>query len=298
MGALKVHGPTFTTSTMRVVACLCEKGLQFELLPVDMRTYQHRSQPFLSLSPFGKLPAFEDGDLKLFESRAITKYIAHEYNEDGTQLVCDDPKKMAIIRVWMEVEAHHFDPAAGELTFELVVKPILGLAIDSVVVEKNESKLAKVLDVYEARLAQSKYLGGERFTLADLHHLPCIEFLMGTHVKELFKSRPHVNAWCADITARPSWSKALALRKRWTLEGRMKRLKEEMTRKGIVRQVKAEMKRDPREQNCPSVDEGCSIKEFIRLNPPTFERGLDSVATENWVQEIGEKMEILGCMDE
>ncbi|XP_057965463.1 uncharacterized protein LOC131156028 [Malania oleifera] len=52
---------------------------------------------------------------------------------------------------------------------------------------------------------------------------------------------------------------------------------------GIVRQVKAEMKKEPKEQNCPPVGQDCSIKEFMRMNPPTFVGGADLVAADNWI---------------
>lgn len=147
------------------------------------------------------------------ESRAITKYLAQEYADKGTQFKCGDSKTAAIIGVWMEVEAHQFDPAAAKLTWELAIKPRYGLNTDTAIVEEHEAKLAKVLDVYEIRLAQSKYLGCDCFTLADLHHLPNIQYLLGTQAKKLFDSRPHVSAWVDAITARPAWSKVLALQK-------------------------------------------------------------------------------------
>jgi len=80
---------------------------------------------------------------------------------------------------------------------------LLGLVTDKAVVEENEAKLAKVLDIYESRLAHPTYLTFECFTLADLHHLPAVRYLLGTEGKKLFDSRPHVSAWVADITARP-----------------------------------------------------------------------------------------------
>ena len=118
---------------------------------------------------------------------------------------------MTIMAVWMEVEAHQFDPVASKLGLELAVKPMLGMTTDAAVVEENEAKLAKVLDIYEARLAQNKYMGGDAFTLADLHHLPTVQVLMGTQCKKLFDSRPCVSAGCAEILARPSWAKVLAM---------------------------------------------------------------------------------------
>ena len=119
---------------------------------------------------------------------------------------------MAIVAVWMEVEAHQFNPVASKLGWELVFKPMFGMTTDAAVVEENEAKLAKVLDIYEARLAQNKYMGGDAFTLADLHHLPTVQVLMGTQCKKFFDSRPCVSAWCADILARPSWAKVVAMK--------------------------------------------------------------------------------------
>ncbi|KAJ7961966.1 glutathione S-transferase-like [Quillaja saponaria] len=214
MAVIKVHGTVFSTATMRVSACLFEKQLEFEIVPIDIRGGEHKKEPFLSLNPFGQVPAFEDQDLKLFESRAITQHIAHAYADKGTELICGDFKKMAIIGAWVEAESHQYDPPATKLTQELVVKPAFGIPKDPAVVEENEPKLIKILDIYEKRLAQSKYIGGDSFTLVDLHHLPTIHYLMGTEAGKLFKSRPNVNAWVADITARPAWSKVLALQKR------------------------------------------------------------------------------------
>ncbi|XP_059664306.1 glutathione S-transferase-like [Cornus florida] len=211
MASIKVHGSVFSPAVMRVFAALYEKELQFEFVNVDMKGGAHKKEPFLSLNPFGQIPAMEDGDLKLFESRAMTKYIAHNYNDKGTQLLIQDPKKMAIASVWMEVEAHQFDPPAMKLTWELAIKKMFGMETDAAAVEENEGKLAKVLDVYESRLAKSKYLASDCFTIADLHHLPNIQYLMGTQAKKLFDSHPHVSAWCTDILARPSWSKVMAM---------------------------------------------------------------------------------------
>ncbi|KAG8389462.1 hypothetical protein BUALT_Bualt02G0231900 [Buddleja alternifolia] len=210
--AIKVHGALLSTATMRVFACLNEKELDFEFVPVNLGTGEHKKEPFLSFNPFGQVPGFEDGDLKLFESRAITQYIARTYADKGTPLVYEDRKKMAILSVWMEVEAQKFETPASKLSWELCIKPAIGMVTDDAVVEEQEPELAKVLDVYEARLAKSKYLGGDTFTLADLHHLPNINYLMGTRVKAVYDSRPHVSAWCADILARPAWKKVVAMR--------------------------------------------------------------------------------------
>ncbi|XWS76533.1 hypothetical protein CRYUN_Cryun01aG0184700 [Craigia yunnanensis] len=215
MAVIKVHGHLLSTATQRVFACLYEKEVEFQFVPVNTEAGEHKSENYLSFNPFGQVPAFEEGDFKLFESRAINLYIAHEYTDKGNQLLLSGSNKsMAVLELWKEVEAHQFDPASSKLVWELFYKPLFGKTTDTAVVEENETKLAKVLDVYETRLAQSKYLACDYFTLADLHHLPTIQCLLGSPAKKLFDSRPHVSAWVADITARPAWSKVLAMQKK------------------------------------------------------------------------------------
>ncbi|MQL97086.1 hypothetical protein Taro_029769 [Colocasia esculenta] len=229
MAAIKVHGLAFSTAAMRVLAVLHEKDLEFELVPVNMATGEHKKEPFLSLNmlsskqhinallpvylqPFGQIPAFEDGDLKMFESRAITQYLAHTYKDRGTELLFAEPKKMAEMSVWQEVEAQKYDPVAAKLCFQLFYKRMLGMGEpDEALAEELQVSLGKVLDVYEARLAGSKYMSGDHFGLADLHHLPTVNCLMGTPAKAVFEARPNVSRWVADILARPAWAKVLAM---------------------------------------------------------------------------------------
>ncbi|CAI9105361.1 OLC1v1004269C1 [Oldenlandia corymbosa var. corymbosa] len=207
---LNVYGHVITPATQRVLACLSEKELEFELVQLNMAAGEHNKEPFLSLNPFGVVPAMEDGDLTLFDSRAIVKYIEQAY-KDKKPLASDDPKKMGPVYSWLEAESLQFDPAAIMLTFHLCIAPMMGLPTDEAVVEEKEAKLGKVLDVYEDRLSESKYLGGDSFTMVDLFHLPNVNYLMGTKVRALFEARPHVKAWVDDILARPSWAKVVAM---------------------------------------------------------------------------------------
>ncbi|CAH9079172.1 unnamed protein product [Cuscuta europaea] len=203
--APKVHGTLQSPATLRVIACLKEKELDYELILVNMKGGEHKKEPFLRLNPFGKVPVFEDGDLKLFESRAITRYIAHTYVDHGSKLIPTNYKEKAIMWVWMEVEAHQFDVVASKLVFELIIKPLLGTVTDNAIVAQHEEALSKVLDVYEQRLKVSEYMAGEYFTLVDLHHTPVISQLMGTKAQVFFKARPRVDAWVAKLLARPAW---------------------------------------------------------------------------------------------
>ncbi|XP_031486342.1 glutathione S-transferase-like [Nymphaea colorata] len=207
---VKVYGLARSTPTTRPLVCLEEKGVDYELVPVNLAAGAHKQQPFFTLYPFGQIPVFEDGDLKLFESRAISKYVAHRYKDIGTDLLGTSPAEMYSVGVWLEVEAHQFNPAIQPMLYELFLKPSRGETPDTTLVEAQGVKLGKVLDVYEEILAKRKYLGGDVFSLADLHHLPCTHYIMLTPYASLIASRKHVNAWWEDISSRPTWKKVSA----------------------------------------------------------------------------------------
>eukprot|EP01018_Ginkgo_biloba_P009277 Gb_07950 [translate_table: standard] len=213
MAAVKVFGPVLSTATTRVLACLLEKEVEFDLIPVDLRKGQHKKPEFLAMQPFGQVPAFQDGTLTLFESRAIVRYIAQKYEGQGTKgLLGKSLVERALIEQWMEVEGQTFNPPSSALIFQLALAPVMGIPQDQAVIAKNEEKLGKVLDVYEKRLSENKYLGGEEFSIADLSHLPNTEYIMkATGKSELISSRKYVNNWWEDISARPSWKKIVEM---------------------------------------------------------------------------------------
>lgn len=47
---IKVHGIPHSGATLRVLVTLQEKELEYELVPVDMRSGAHKQEPFLSLN--------------------------------------------------------------------------------------------------------------------------------------------------------------------------------------------------------------------------------------------------------
>ncbi|KAG9443754.1 hypothetical protein H6P81_015094 [Aristolochia fimbriata] len=204
--AIKVHGAPVSTCTARVLACLLEKGVEYEFIPIDFAAGTHKQQSFLSLNPFGLVPVLEDGDLILFESRAITRYVADKHKDEGPDLLgsSKDPIALAAVDTWMEVEAHQFNGPISGLVYQIVVNPFLGMDPDEEQIRTHLEKLEKVLDVYEERLQETKYLAGDFYSLADLHHIPYLLYLMRTPMSSLIISRPHVKAWWEKVSSRPA----------------------------------------------------------------------------------------------
>jgi len=119
----------------------------------------------LHFQPFGQVPAFQDGDLMLFQSRAISRYVLRKYrtpDDDGTNLLRDgDLQGSALVDAWLDVEALQYEPAVHAVFVQHRVVPALGGTPDEKAIGENVEKLRKVLEVDEARLGERRYLAGD-----------------------------------------------------------------------------------------------------------------------------------------
>ncbi|VVA21214.1 PREDICTED: glutathione [Prunus dulcis] len=209
---VKVYGPVKAACPQRVMVCLLEKGVNFEIVDVNLEVGEQKQPQFLSRQPFGQVPAVEDGDFRLFESRAIIRYYAAKYADRGPNLLGTTLEEKALVDQWLEVEAHNFNDLVYTLVLQLLVLPRMGERGDVALVHACEEKLEKVFDVYEERLSKSSYLAGEAFTLADLSHLPGIRYLIDeAKLGHLVSERKNVNAWWKHISNRPAWKKLMSL---------------------------------------------------------------------------------------
>jgi glutathione S-transferase len=170
---------------------------------------EHKQPAFLTKQPFGQIPVLEHGDITLFESRAIARYIVSNFAGQGTPLEGSDAKTKALALTWMEVETNNYNPLVSSIVYQKVFSSFFGQTCDDAVVEEQLKKLEKVLDVYEAHLKKHPYLAGNEFTLADLSHLPYTAMMFSAGLSAPYTSRPAVNAWWERISARESWKKVI-----------------------------------------------------------------------------------------
>lgn len=73
---VKVYGPPLSTAVSRVLACLLEKQVHFELINVNMSKGEHKSPDYLKIQPFGQVPAFQDDNFTLFGNYKFPFYVS------------------------------------------------------------------------------------------------------------------------------------------------------------------------------------------------------------------------------
>ncbi|KAF7074895.1 hypothetical protein CFC21_079713 [Triticum aestivum] len=211
---VKVFGHATSTNVARVLLCLEEVGAEYELVPVDFLAGEHNTPEHVQRNPFGKIPAFQDGDLVLFESRAIARYILRKYRTPGSPDLLGEnggAEEAAMVDVWTEVEAQQYHPAISPVVFECIIFPVMrGAKTDQKVVDESLERLRLVLGTYEERLSKSRYLAGDSFSFADLNHFPFTFYFMATPYAALLDEYPRVKAWWEDLMARPSVKRVCA----------------------------------------------------------------------------------------
>ncbi|KAF0918301.1 hypothetical protein E2562_023375 [Oryza meyeriana var. granulata] len=147
----------------------------------------------------------------LSESRAIARYVLRKYKPELLGLGEDGSlEKSAMVDVWLDVEAHQHEAAVKPIVLHCIVNKYVGQDRDQGLVDESIQKLEKLFEVYEARLSGSRYLAGDRISLADLSHFSFMRYFMATEYAGVIDAYPHVKAWWEALLARPSVKKVMA----------------------------------------------------------------------------------------
>jgi len=201
---LKLYGANLSSCTRRVALVLQEKEVPYEFVAVDLPKGEHKAPDYLKKHPFGQVPYIDDDGFILFESRAICRYIAAKYPNQGTALIPGEIKACAKFEQAASIEMSNFDGPVSGFFYEKLVKKFRGLDTDEERAKEHLEKLSGKLDAYEVILSKQKYLAGDEVTLADLFHLPTATTLKRLS-PETFTSRPHLAKWLEALEARPAW---------------------------------------------------------------------------------------------
>jgi glutathione S-transferase len=197
---MKIFGHPMSTCTRKVLTTLAETSTPYELVVVDFAKGEHKQEPHLSRQPFGQVPALEDGDFALYESRAMCRYINDKVNG---ALVPRDLRDRARMEQWISIETSNFTAPV----MKFVLHHIFHHEQPAAVLEAATEQVDRALTVMDKQLASSPFIAGSAFTLADICFMPYIEYAIGTPAKDIFAKHPQVLAWWNKVSERPTWRK-------------------------------------------------------------------------------------------
>ena len=107
--AITLWGRISSANVQKVRWALAELGLAYEHIPVGGKYGGNREPAYLALNPNGLVPTLRDGDLVLWESHAILRYLAATYGAGS--LWPESPSARAIVDQWTDWTATTFQPA-------------------------------------------------------------------------------------------------------------------------------------------------------------------------------------------
>lgn len=198
---IKLYGNPLSTCTRKVLTTLAETKTPFEFITVDFATGEHKQPTNLSRQPFGQVPAIDDNGFALFESRAICRYLSEKAD---SALTPRDPQQRARMEQWLSVEQSNLSTAAMKFIFHyLFHRPQ-----EPATLEAATAMLETCFTVLSKPLANSTYLVGEQFTLADIGMMPYVEYLLVTPAADTVKKFPAIMSWWSRVSERPSWKAA------------------------------------------------------------------------------------------
>ncbi|MFO1269070.1 MAG: glutathione S-transferase N-terminal domain-containing protein [Rubrivivax sp.] len=168
-----------TPNGVKVSIMLEEVGLPYEAHRVDFDREEQRSAEFLSLNPYGKIPAILDPHgpggrpLPLFESGAILWYLA----EKCGALVPADPAARVEALQWLMWQVGGVGPLFGQVGF---FHKFAGREFDDKRPrDRYVNEARRLLAVLEQRLAGRAWIMGDAFTVADIAVFPWVRNLIG-----------------------------------------------------------------------------------------------------------------------
>jgi glutathione S-transferase len=160
---IKLYDTDISGSCYKIRLLLNILGQQYETIPVDFVNKEHKTPKYTALNPFGEIPIFEDGELRLRDAQAIMVYLAKKYDKTN-QWYPDDATAMGQIQQWLSTGGGEVMNAAGAR----LVK-VLNYPMD---LEKLQAGAHRVFKIMDDHLAGREFLELGHPTIGDIACFP------------------------------------------------------------------------------------------------------------------------------
>jgi glutathione S-transferase len=202
---LRIYGIA-RTRAFRALWIAGELRLDYQHLPIEIGEAGARAPEFLSLNPNGRLPFIVDEGFVLFESLAITLYLAKKHSRG--HLYPTSLRDEAKAWQWSFWAISEVDRGVNIWSLHAVRLP--PTERDAAKREEALAVLAAPFRVLDAAVAAHPYLLGDEFTVADLNVAAVISRAVGMDLSAV----PHLKDWLARCLQRPAARAALALKEK------------------------------------------------------------------------------------
>ena len=190
-----------TPNGHKVHIALEELELPYKVIPINIGKGDQFKPDFLAITPNHRIPAIVDPDgpggkrLKLFESAAILIYLSEK---TGGKLIPIDPVERYTCLQWMMFQMGGTGPMFGQYNH------FANYAVEKIpyAIERYTNEVKRLHRVLEKRLAESEYLAGSDYTMADIINFPWIRNPDRRNIDLM--EYPNLKRWHDAIADRPA----------------------------------------------------------------------------------------------
>lgn len=195
-----------TPNGHKISIFLEEAGLDYRIIPVDIRAGDQFKPEFLAISPNNKMPAIVDHQgpgnqpISVFESGAILQYLA----EKTGKFFGDSTVSRIKVLEWLNWQVAGFGPMLGQNHHfnQYAPEPV------PYAIERYTTETRRLYKVLNEQLSKQPYLAQE-YSIADIATFP---WALGAEKQKVdLADIPYVAEWIERIKARPAVQKALSL---------------------------------------------------------------------------------------
>lgn len=207
---MKLYGTPISPHVRKVRVALALKGLEYELEGTFPGT---KTPEYLAISPLGKIPAFEDGELMTCDSNVIIEYLEEQYPEIPIRPtnIADRAKSR-----WLEEYAGSmlFTPLAANIFMERLTRPFQRkvLGDENIVTNSIKNLIPPVFDYIESQLPPEGFIFGQ-IGVADIAVATAIINATYTDFKVDDVNWPKVSAHLELVKAHPAVKKVMQAEK-------------------------------------------------------------------------------------
>lgn len=201
-----MHRPVLYGADYSVYVRICrltlaEKGVGHDLIPVDIFAEGGAPGWYAERHPFGKIPAFEHGALRLFETGAICRYVDEAFDGPALQPIAAADRAVMNQIIGL-LDAYAYRTLVWDIYVERVSKPRDGRQVDEARIAAALPRARTCLAVLAGLKRSGTWLLGEQITLADLHAAPIFAyFVKSAEGAAMLADEPGLAAWYDAISA-------------------------------------------------------------------------------------------------
>ena len=203
---LKILGRNNSVNVMKVTWVAEEMGVPFERVDIGGAFGGNDQPEYLAMNPNGKVPTVIDGDLVLWESHAIVRYLAAKHDFGG--IYPEDLKARANLDRWMDWMHTELSTPMRDVFWGLVRTPPEKRNLDQI--RAGVEGAAAAFRKLDAQLEGKAYIGGDRLSMAEFPLGGFVHRWFGVAIENRPDDMPNLRAWYDRLCARPAYRKHIA----------------------------------------------------------------------------------------